>query len=332
MVDVAAIAQGAQVGAEATPGTAAAAGTILDSISITTGFPGQNDTFRPDGHKYPSLTLPGKEWMSAAYDGKLTYSDFVYILSSAIRWTTPANTGSTGKVWTVAPQNAAEDTHLTFTVEKGGSVRAHRFAYGMFSSINIDVTRDECNISGEMFGRRIEDGVTLTATPTAVELDPVLPRNFSVFLDTTAAGLGTTRLLRTFQGQINLGNLVAPVWPINALVPSFDTHVEVEPQQSVVMFVEHDAAGAEFITLLRSGDTRFLRLSATGEAAFEAGTPGIFKSWIFDGAVKVKSIGDHEDREGIYGYSVTLDLVNDDDWGKPYEFTVTNRIATIVGA
>ena len=326
MTDVASIAQGAQIGVETTPGTLVAADTVLNSISIVDGIEGSGDTFRPDGHKYAALTIPGKEWMSADFDGKLTYSDFIYILNSSIRKVTPAAAGSTGWLWTVAPQNAAEDTHVTYTIEKGGVVRAHRYGYGIFDSLVIDINRDSCDISGTIIAQRIEDGVTLTASPTAVELDPVLPRLFDVCLDTTSAGLGVTKLLRTFTGRINLGNLIGPIWPINSANTSFAAHVETEPQATVTMFVEHDAAGAEFIALLRSGDTRFLRLSATGDT-FEAGTPPIAKSWIFDGAVKVKTLGKHQDREGVYGWEVTLDLVNDDTWGKPYEFNITNKIA-----
>lgn len=327
MADVASVAQGAQLGLETTPGTAVAANRVLNSISITDGPEGTNDTFRPDGHKYPALTIPGKEWSTADYTGKLTYSDFVYILSSLVRKVTPSAAGSTGKLWTVGPQNAAEDTHSTFTFEKGGSVRAHKFAYGMFNSLVIDISRDSCDISGTIFGQRITDGVTITASPTAVELDPVLPRLFDVYLDTTAAGLGGTKLLRTFTGRINLGNLVGPIWPINSANTSFDSHIEIVPNASVTAFVEHDAAGAAFLDLLRSGDTRFMRLVATGDT-FEAGTPAIAKKWQLDLAVKVKTIGKHQDREGVYGWEPTLDIVNDDTWGKPFEFAITNKIPT----
>jgi hypothetical protein len=327
MTDVASVAQGAQLGLETTPGTAVAANRVLDDLSITDGPEGSNDTFRPDGHKYPALTIPGKEWSTFDYTGKLTYSGFVYLLSSLIRKVTPSAAGSTGKLWTVAPQNAAEDTHSTYTIEKGGSVRAHKFAYGIFDSLVIDISRDSCDISGTGFGQRITDAITLTTTPTAVVLDPVLPRLFDIYLDTTAAGLGGTKLLRAFTGRINLGNIVAPIWPINSANPSFDTHVEVVPNASVSMFVEHDAAGAAFLDLLRSGDTRFLRLKATGDT-FEAGTPPIARVWQLDIAVKVKTIAKHTDREGVYGWEPTLDIVNDATWGKPYEFNVTNLIPT----
>jgi hypothetical protein len=326
VTDVASIAQGAQIGIEGTAGTAVAADTILNSISITDGPEGTNETFRPDGHKYPALTIPGKEHTTADYTGKLTYSDLIYILSSAIGLTSPSAQGATGWKWTIAPQNAAEDTHQTYTVEKGGAVLAHRFAFGIFDSIKIDITRDACDISGTLFGQRIEDSVTLTSTPTAIELDPVLPRLFNVYLDTTAAGLGGTKLLRAFQGSVNLGNLVGPIWPINSANASFADIVEMEPQQSVTMFVEHDANGAAFLDLLRSGATRFMRLEAIGDL-IEAGTPGIYKTWMLDLAVKVKTICKHSDREGVYGWEPTLDIVHDDTWGKPYEFNITNKIA-----
>lgn len=327
MADVASIAQGAQLGLETTPGTAVAANRVLNDISITDGVEGTNETFRPDGHKYAALTIPGKEWTSADYTGKLTYSGIVYLLSSLVRKVTPSAAGSTGKLWTIAPQNAAEDTRSTWSIEKGGSVRAHSYAYGLFDSMVIDISRDAADISGTLFAQRITDGATLTSTPTAVELDPVLPRLFDVYLDSTAAGLGSTKLLRAFTGRVNLGNLVNPIWPINSANTSFAGHVETEPAASVTMFVEHDAAGSEFLTILRSGDSRFLRLKATGDT-FEAGTPPIAKVFQLDLAVKAKQLGKHQDREGIYGWEVTLDIVNDDTWGKPFEFQVTNKIPT----
>ena len=325
MSDVASIAQGAQFGIEAVPGTAVAADRILESISITDGVEGQSATFRPDGHKYPSLTIPGKEWTTADFTGKLTYSDFAYILASAVRQVAPSSEGGAYR-HTVAPQNAAEDTHLTYTFEKGGSVLAHKFAFGLFDSVVIDISRDAADISGTIIGQRITDSVTKTATPTAVVLDPVLPRLFDVCLDDTAAGLGGTKLLRAFTGRVSLGNLVGPIWPINSAEASFAGVVETEPQAAVTMFIEHDAAGAEFITLLRSGATKFLRLKAVGDTIV-AGTPPKTNLWQFDAAVKVKQLGKHQDREGIYGWEATLDIVNDATWGKPYEFQLVNLIA-----
>ena len=328
MADVASIAQGAQIGVEntGTPGTAVPANKVLNSISITDGVEGTNETFRPDGHKYAALTIPGKEWTTADYEGKLTYTDFAYLLCSLIRSVTPSTTGAMKK-WVIAPQNAAEDTHQSYSIEKGGSVLAHSYAYGIFDSLKIDISRDAADISGTLFGQRITDSIAMTGTPTAVALTPVLPRLFDVALDSTSAALGNTKLLRAFTGSINLGNLVGPIWPIDSANASFASHVELEPAASITMFVEHDAAGAAFLTLLRSGDTRFLRLKAVGETV--AGTPSATYLWQFDAAVKAKQLGKHSDREGIYGWEVTLDIVNDDTWGKPYEFTLQNLLSAL---
>jgi hypothetical protein len=327
MTDVASVAQGAQLGIEGTPGTAVAADRLLNSISITDGPEGTNDTFRPDGNKYAALTIPGKEWSTFDWTGKSTYCGDVYILSSLIRKVTPSSVGTNGRLWTIAPQNAAEDTHQTYTIEKGGSVRAHKFAYGMFDSLVIDISRDAVDISGSGFGQRITDGITMTASPTAVVLDPVLPRLFDVYLDSTAAGLGTTKLLRNFTAKINLGNLVGTIWPLNSAFTSFTTHVETVPNATVQIFVEHDAAGAAFLDLLRSGATNFLRFKAVGDV-IEAGTPPPTSTWQLDLAVKTKTIGKHSDREGVYGWEPTLDIVNDATWGKPFEFQITNTVLT----
>lgn len=326
MTDVASIAQGAQFGVEVTPGTLVAAPRILNSLSIVDGVEGSSDTFRPDGHKYPALTIPGKEWTTMDYTGKLTYSDIAWILHSLIRAVTPVQIGATtGYTHTIAPQNAAEDTHLTYSIEKGGSVRAHSVAYGMFDSLVIDISRDSCDVSGTIFGRRITDGATLTGSPVGVELTPVLPRLFDVYLDTTSGGLGGTKLLRAFTGRITLNNLVGTIWPLNSANTSFDSHVETPPVASMTMFVEHDAAGGAFITHLRSGGTNFLRLKAVGD---NIGTSADY-TFQFDAAVKVKQIGKHTDREGIYGYEVTLDIVNDQAWGKPYQFVLVNKLSSI---
>ena len=142
--DIASVAQGAQIGVEntAAPGTAVAANKILNSISLTDGVEGTNETFRPDGHKYAALTIPGKEWTTADFTGKLTYTDFTYLLCSLIRSVTPSTVGAMKK-WVIAPQNAAEDTHQSYSIEKGGSVLAHSYAYGIFDSLKIDISRDE---------------------------------------------------------------------------------------------------------------------------------------------------------------------------------------------
>jgi hypothetical protein len=96
-------------------------------------------------------------------------------------------------------------------------------------------------------------------------LIPISPKDFSVFADTTSAGLGTTKLTRLLRGNFAFGqSKYNPLWVVDQAQTSFVSVVEDTPAATFSILVEADAQGTGFLANVRAGDTRFVRIIATG--------------------------------------------------------------------
>lgn len=331
----ASISQTVQVGVEGagTPGTAVAANKKLQSLSIEPAVNPETDQFRPMGTKWPTLVTLTREWVTAGVSGSPTYDEIIYPLSSVLEAATVTQPDATNApsayLWTFAPSSTDIDTIRTFTVEQGDSTRAHRFAHGVFTEFGLDISRGGIDLSGSMIGTALQDGVALTAAPTTLPLIPVLPNDVSVYMDNTAAGLGTTKLASgagpAFSAAVNIGDRHGPVWPIDAAVDSFAGTVETEPSGSLELTLEADATAMGLLTTLRNGATKFIRIESVGNIIAAA----VRYRLTVDLAVKVDDIGDFDDTDGVYTVPPSFSIVHDGTWGKALQVEVVNTQASL---
>lgn len=327
MAERSTITQVVQVGVETVPGTAVAANKRLTALSITPNIRSNIKRFRPQGYKYPTVTALGKEWSEAPFTGVPTYSEIIYLLSSCLgtaTLTTPGG-GTLSRNWTYNPSSTAEDTPKTYTVEMGSSLRAHRIPYALVTDFTLDFNREDTSLSGGFLGRRIEDGVTLTASPTEISLIPAIGAQFDVYMDTTSGGIGGTKLTRFLGGSFKLQNRFGPLWVVDSSQTSFVTHIEIEPTFEFEMTVEADAQGMGLLTNMRAGDTRFFRVIATGPI-IEGAIP--YKIQL-DFAAKVGASQDFSDEDGVYAIGWTMAGVHDSGWGKSLTAVVTNQATAL---
>lgn len=324
MAERASILQAVQLGVEVTPGTPVAANRKLLATSIEPGIQATVNQFRPAGGKFMTVAALGKEWVEADIAGAGVYTDPVYLLASVMNYAAPAQQGATTAYkWTFSPAQAAEDTIKTYTVEFGGAVRAARFAYGLVTEFGMEFDRENIGITGAMIGKALEDGVTLTATPTEIALTPILPKHVDIFVDTTAAGLGTTKLLRVLSGSFSIGNRYNPVWPLNSALSGFAAHVEVEPELTFEMMVEADAAGMALLTALRDGSKRFIRLKATSDQLAGVGFPYVFQ---IDFCGSIVEPQEFSDEDGVYAIGFQFRGTYDATWAKAFQVEITNAL------
>lgn len=315
------ISQVVQWGVESTPGTSVAANRKLPSLALAGGIRQTMQTFRGAGAKYPAVAAQGKEWSEWALSGPATFEELVYPLSSVLMTPTPVQMAATpAYAWDFAPSSVSEDTVKTFTIEQGSGVRAHKFTNALASEFGLNFTREEVTVSGRMIGRQLQDGVTLTAGPTEVGIVPVLPAQVSVYLDSTNAALGTTKLLRALQAEWSMQNRFAPVWPLDAAQSSFAATVENEPGNTVRLLLEADAAGMARVPVMRAGTTEFLRIEAVGATISGANTYLLR----LDFAVKWTEVDDFSDEDGVYAIRYTGTVVHDATWAKAMAVRVQN--------
>jgi len=295
------------------------------------------NALRPTGTKYPVLQILGKEWAEADINGSAVYTELPYAFSSVISAPTvtaivdgATPTGATR--WVFNSNTYGDDAPKTLTVEQGSSFRAHRLTHGIISEYNWEWSRDEIELGGTLLGRAIEDGVTLTGSPTILPQVPVRPAELSVYIDTSSGALGTTKQLRTLKGECNIGDRYMPLWVVDAAQPSFVGTVEGEPTVEFKITQMADTQAAANLVAMRAGTTKFLRLRGVGPQIFAptVGLPaGVSHQVTWDVAGQVSDISKFEDEDGVFAVEYTFSAVHDSTWGKAFTVEVITTTSTL---
>ena len=329
MAENASVFIGTQIGVESVAGTSVAANKRLLAVSVQPAIKAEVKTFRPLGQKYNTLAVLGKEYVEAKLMGDLAYNDLTYLLASALSYAAPTQiipTTGLAYEWAHEPNQSDVDTIKTFTIESGASVRAGKFSYGLVNEIGYKITREEATLSGSMLGQLYTDGITLTTSPTDVALKPVIPNTVDIFLDTTGAGIGTTKLLRALEADFKLSNIYGQVWPLNSANTSWAAHVETAPKAELKLLLEADADGMALLTDMRAGSKVFVRVKATGADIDPSANPYSFQH---DLALEVTDVSEFKDDGGIYAIEWTFEVSYDATWGHSHIVTLVNTLSAL---
>ena len=333
------VAQGVQIGVEATAGTAVPANRRLQSLGISIRPDMEFDEFEPSGNKFATLVLLDKEWTAADLEGRLTYTEIVYVLSSLMGTatiTTP-DTATNARQWEFTISATSADTPKTLTVESGDGSLAERVAGLLINALTLGISRDSgVSLSGEGFGRLFTAGATLTASPTSIALVPAMPKDFSVYVDAPPAApyddadvedtLGTTKLTRVSAVEVELGDRYSQFWAVDSAQTSFATTVEGRPATTLTLTVMADSVGMGFLATAREGATRFVRIEGISNVEVEAGIP---YSITIDMAVKINDVGDRDDSDNAQVIPYGMRFVYDPDWDASVRVRVVNGLTAL---
>jgi len=329
MAERTSITQITQVGVETTPGVGVAANKLLQALSIEPAIKADIKTFKPLGAKYTAIAALGKEWVEARITGDVAcYNHLVYLLSGVMAYAAPVQQGgTTAYLWTFTPAQNAEDTIKTFTVEQGSSVRAGKFTYGLVTEFGLRFDRETIEVSGSMLGQAYQDGISMTASPTAIAVQPILPTALNVYLDTTSANIGTTKLTRALSGEFSISDRFGLLWAIDSAVSGFAAHVEQAPRAQLKLMVEADATGMGPLTAMRAGDKRYIRLKAVGPLIAST----YYYTFQFDLCGVVSDVSEFSDQDGVYAIEWTFDIAYDSAWssGRAMQVQLTNTVSAL---
>jgi hypothetical protein len=158
---------------------------------------------------------------------------------------------------------------------------------------------------------------------------PILPTHLNVYVNDTFAAIGTTKLTRDFNAVWRCNDIAGQVWPINSANASFAADVEIVPTVEMELQASADTAGMAFLTAVRAGATKYIRLEAISTVLAGAAT-AFYKVWI-DGALKVKSVGGFDDADGLKVVNWTLGAVQDTTFSATAfsRVTVVNTLASL---
>lgn len=333
MTDRAAIAQIVQIFPEVTKGTAAAATKRLSALSIRPRPRAEVDAFGPAGEEFDTLTALNREWTEAPAEGRLTYTEGIVPLSSVVG--TPTITTPAGA--TLARQHefdhaaVTESQYQTFTVEHGSAERGARASHMAMVDFGLEWSRTGSGvpISGLFLGKQYTDGFTMTTSGiTTYPLVPVLPGQISVYADDTAAGLGTTKLLRAFGGSFALNGRRGAFFALNDAEPSFSGLSRRKPDPSFSLRVGADEVGMPLAMLYRTGASKFVRIEAKG-AEIDTGVATSRYRFTLDVCVQVVDPGEFDEEEGLMVIPPTFRVIKDGTWGRAFRIQVVNNLTAL---
>jgi hypothetical protein len=334
MAERATINQRVQAGVETIPGTAVAASKLLECFNFAFGIEATVDFFRATGRKYASVQEENQEWSSGSMDGNMDYNGLVYPLSGVAGAATisAAASSATAKQWLFTPPLTGNASPKTFTFEQGDAVRAHKLAYGLFTQWGYKGDRKSFTTSGTLLGQRVADGITMTTSPTAVALAPIVSNQLNVYLDDNSDDLGTTQLMKVISIEFAMDSVYGPAWFLNRANASFSTHVDLAPAATFKLMVEADATGMALLDYVRSGVTYYVRTEALGPQIASDGGGGsdpVYNTFQHDMAIKFDKPQKWQDSDGIFAIEWDAQIVEDLTWGMAHQFTLVNLLTAL---
>lgn len=314
-----------QWGIETTKGTPVAANKALPSTSVDLGPKVESKEYRAQGYKYNTTSRIHKQWGEGPLSGPLDYNQILWPLTSLIMLPTPTTPsgGTASRKWTFLPVSRGADDFKSFTIEQGDGDAAEQMAYSVVTSLTIEITTDDANISGTVIGRK-PAATTLTATPTVIPQFPVSAREVDVYMDVSAAALGTTKLTDPFVARLIIGQKFNPKWVLNTANASFEGLIEIPTDLSLIFEIEHGTQSRALFAEIGDNPTKYFRIKCTGPIIEGA----IRYSIIIDVAANVTE-ADQGDVDGDWTRVYTANPIHDTTMGRPFQIEVINVITTL---
>jgi hypothetical protein len=263
-----------QFGLEATPGTNVPANKLIQCFAVTFAPMATTNEFSATGRKYPAIIIENTEWVEGTLTGELDYNGIVYTLSGVCGAATSiaaAGGSATAKLWTFVPPLTGSVQPQTYTIEQGennafgNAIYNHKVNYGLISEFGYKGDRQTgFNVSGKVLAQALQRAITMTATPTAVALQPSAGKHFNVYLDQTFGALGTTLVRAPLNIDFAFTNLYGPFFPLNRANIGWTAHVDLNPGCIIKVLLEADAFGMTQLSQLQAGTTQFMRVQGQG--------------------------------------------------------------------
>jgi len=262
-----------QFGLEATPGTNVPANKLIQCFAVTFGPMADVAEFSATGRKYPTIVIENSEWVEGTLTGSLDYNGIVYALAGVSGAPTISAHGAsaTAKDWLFVPPLTGSVQPQTYTIEQGenntfgNAIYNHKVNYGLISEFTYKGDRKAgFTVGGKVLAQQLQRAITMTATPTAVVIQPSAGKHFNFYLDPTSAALGTTQLLKVLSVDYAFTGLYGMFFPMNRANLGWQAHVDLNPGCIVKLLLEADAIGMTPLTNLQAGSTQFLRVAGQG--------------------------------------------------------------------
>ena len=308
---------------------------LLTAFTWVMGLKPTTKQFRGTGRQYPSASEVLTEMSAGKFSGPGDFAQLVYPLSSLWGGVTatahsPSLTAFDWK-WTPPLVGSYAAAAKTFTLQMGDTTDAEQYAFLAATGFSYTINRkQEVTLSGDVLAQTFTDGVTLTASPTEVEQLPMAGAQFSIYLDTTSAGIGATQLTDALKFEYKASDYYDPYWPVNRTNASFTSLLDKEKKHEVTLTLQANSTGIAIKgSYLESGARAYIRVQGTGPV-IDAGH-SVNATMTHDMACFVTNMAEFSDEEGVYAVQYTLHVAEDSAWGTGTAqiMTLTNLLSAL---
>ena len=323
-----------ELGVESVPGTPVPSSIRLAGLVIELDTAIEIDVIAPSGNLFDTIAAPRQESATGSLSGYPTYPELAYVFSNvfgAAVTTTPSGATTTRRYYW-APSSSTPWTPRTWTIRRGmvGNT-AELASYALMAGVGMSFSRTaQPEVSGDLFAYALDYAASVGATGlTTPDLVPILPGEVCVYMDETFAAIGGTRLTRDFTAGFEIGGLFGPFWPLDCTLDSFGGHAPLKPDTTqLVLQMGNDTQGRDPVGPMRTGDSRFVRIEATGPV-IDAGPPAFSHRLRIDAACKVVDAPSRGDADGLSTLEWTFGLFDDPTMGGALQITLDTNVPSI---
>lgn len=283
--------------------------------------------FAASGLVVPSIVTTDDEWVEGDVAGRMAFNDIGFPLTSLFG--APTTTLATGGVATAKQHvwtwdGGAEPVPISYTAEYGDGALADRITGLFFKSMDFGGGRqDGLDFSSSILAKPLTEGITLTAGATDVVAKPISAPQMDVYLDTTWAGLGTSKLLQTYNANVSIADRYDRTRPINS-TKSSDGLVQLPDEEHTLdLQMAVDATSKSYLPVIRAGGSRYAQVRYTSAEVIDGTAVYSFK---MDAAVLFTGTGGYEEYNGLNAITWNTRIARDSG-GNCLRFTLVNDTA-----
>ena len=326
-----------QLGVETTPGGAAAVNRFLRSLNINVTSEFGVERFTPQGFRANTTTVKQKKMAKGGFEGPLCYNAVSYVFDGLFNAAVPetielGDVDAYTRLWT-AGMKTSDNGRKTYTVERGDETAVDLYKHVQFQSFNLEADQDNFKISGNLLARKPIRNQVQTANATEVAESPVERDDIQIYLDDTAANIGTTPLANTVKESIQMNDKFVEAFFHNRAIESFTGTVESKSEPTGSFTKEADAQARSLAAAIENTSGRFrkyLRWEAVGGLLGNDGTADIYELLQIDIPIEFgapKDIG--IDAAEPYAYEFPFFVMSDSDLGTYMRIKSVSRLAAV---
>lgn len=320
--------QRGQYAFESSAGTAVVAAKKFSSVEMVPGMRADIYDIFGQGDQYARGTGLNTEWTELSMTGMPTYDEMTPIgglFFGAPTITTPTGaTNARQHVWQGV--NGTIPSLKSATYEYGDSNRAHRITYvhGRDFTMNFARAGDGVSVDGTLMGQAMSDAFTLTGGTTALPFYTIEGVSADIYLDSTFAGIGDTKLTRAFSASFSLGNLWESGTPMNSAQTSFSYVVPTRVAADFTLRLGADETGMPIAISYRTGTVYYVSIVVQNGVEIDTGVATSEYRLTLNVPVKCVDPGDMDEETGLLVVEPTFRMVNDLTAGYAWRLEVVN--------